>query len=55
MSQRRNSEAAALIARIATMAGAVPERAVDVGAAMFMRSYPFTVAQSMSVVKSSGR
>ncbi len=53
MSQKRNSEAAALAARIAAMAGAVPERGAEAGAVVVI-AY-FALAHSMSVVKSSGK
>jgi hypothetical protein len=36
MSQKRKSEAAALMRRMAAMAGAVPERGAEVGAVVVM-------------------
>ena len=55
MSQNRNKEAAALIARIAAIAGRVLDLGFDAGAKVVMAIYRFTMAQSISVVSNKGK
>ena len=55
MSQNRNREAAALIARIAAIAGRVLDLGFDAGAKVVMVIYLFAIAQNISVVSNKGK
>jgi hypothetical protein len=55
MSQNRNREAAALIARMAVIAGRVLDFGFDAGVRVVMAIYRFTMAQSISVVSNKGK